>query len=152
MAIEDPIEAAMLHVSSKVEGDALPANLSVTLNFHPDAICRGMLMLEALAADGVYRSQFETLTSNGGLTAYPGGGGSVGCGKTLFLAGRMSMPAQACARNMGRLITGTESLAAHRALVHHIFECAEACWSEPHSVTRIAFLNRHTLALRKSAS
>lgn len=73
MAIEDPIEAAMLHVSSKVEGDALPANLSVTLNFHPDAICRGMLMLEALAADGVYRSQFETLTSNGGLTAYPGG-------------------------------------------------------------------------------
>lgn len=87
MAIEDPIEAAMLHVSSKVEGDALPANLSVTLNFHPDAICRGMLMLEALAADGVYRSQFETLTSNGGLTAYPGGGGALDVGKRYFWRG-----------------------------------------------------------------
>lgn len=30
-------------------------------------------MIEALAEDGVYRSQFETMTSNGGLTAYPGG-------------------------------------------------------------------------------
>lgn len=98
-------------------------------------------MLEALAADGVYRSQFETLTSNGGLTAYPGG--ERWMWKTLFLAGRMSMPAQTCARNMGRLITGTESLAAHRALGHHIFECAEACWSEPHSVTRIAFEPSH---------
>jgi hypothetical protein len=30
-------------------------------------------VIEALAADGVYRSQFETGTSNGGLTAHPGG-------------------------------------------------------------------------------
>ena len=70
---ENLIAAAMLHVSTKAEGDVLPANASVTLNFHPDAICRGVLMIEALAKDGVYRSQFETLTSNGGLTAYPGG-------------------------------------------------------------------------------
>jgi hypothetical protein len=26
-----------------------------------------------MARDGVYRSQFETRVSNGGLTAYPGG-------------------------------------------------------------------------------
>jgi hypothetical protein len=32
-----------------------------------------LLVLEAMARDGVYRTQFETRTSNGGLTAYPGG-------------------------------------------------------------------------------
>lgn len=47
--------------------------LRVTLNFHPDRLLRGRPVLEALAADGVYRSQFVTGTSNGGLTAYPGG-------------------------------------------------------------------------------
>lgn len=30
-------------------------------------------MLESILRDGAYRSQFETGTSNGGLTAYPGG-------------------------------------------------------------------------------
>jgi hypothetical protein len=33
----------------------------------------GEPILAAMARDGVYRSQFETGTSNGGLTAYPGG-------------------------------------------------------------------------------
>jgi Protein of unknown function (DUF3626) len=48
--------------------------LRVTLNFHPDRLSGGLLVLEAIGRDGVYRSQFETGTSNGGLTAYPGGG------------------------------------------------------------------------------
>ncbi|XXY94118.1 DUF3626 domain-containing protein [Sorangium sp. So ce296] len=43
------------------------------MNFHPDRLHRGVPVLRALAADGVYRSQFETGTSNGGLTAHPGG-------------------------------------------------------------------------------
>lgn len=43
------------------------------LNFHPDRIVGGMLILEAMGRDGCYRSQFETGTSNGGLTAHPGG-------------------------------------------------------------------------------
>lgn len=34
---------------------------------------RGRPLLAVMAEDGVYRSQFETGTSNGGLTAYPGG-------------------------------------------------------------------------------
>jgi hypothetical protein len=46
---------------------------ALTLQLHPDWPFRGGLVLEALARDGVYRSQFETGTSNGGLTAYPGG-------------------------------------------------------------------------------
>jgi hypothetical protein len=45
----------------------------VTLNFHPDALHEGRLMIEVLVREGIYRSQFETGTSNGGLTAHPGG-------------------------------------------------------------------------------
>ncbi|WP_431729642.1 DUF3626 domain-containing protein [Verrucosispora sp. TAA-831] len=46
----------------------------VTLNFHPDRLLAdGRTVAEALAAEGVYRSQFETGISNGGLSAYPGG-------------------------------------------------------------------------------
>ena len=46
---------------------------AVTLQLHPDWPFGPGLVVEALASDGVYRSQFETGTSNGGLTAHPGG-------------------------------------------------------------------------------
>jgi hypothetical protein len=46
----------------------------VTLNFHPDRLLAdGRSVAQALLDEGVYRSQFETRISNGGLTAYPGG-------------------------------------------------------------------------------
>ncbi len=45
----------------------------VTLQFHPGWPVRGGLVIESMAADGCDRSQFETGTSNGGLTAFPGG-------------------------------------------------------------------------------
>ncbi|MFF5181379.1 DUF3626 domain-containing protein [Micromonospora sp. NPDC000316] len=46
----------------------------LTVNFHPDRLCAdGRTVATALADDGVYRSQFVTGISNGGLTAYPGG-------------------------------------------------------------------------------
>jgi hypothetical protein len=45
----------------------------VTLHFHPDRLVGGVLVLRRMADDGVYRSQFETGTGNGGLTAFPGG-------------------------------------------------------------------------------
>jgi hypothetical protein len=51
----------------------MDATLRVTLNFHPDRLLHGRPILEAMAEDGVYRSQFVTGTSNGGLTAHPGG-------------------------------------------------------------------------------
>jgi hypothetical protein len=47
----------------------------VTLNFHPDrpmADGSGMIA-EGILRDGRYRSQFETRTSSGSVTAYPGG-------------------------------------------------------------------------------
>ena len=45
----------------------------MTLQFHPDWPHRGGKVIESMAADGVYLSQFATGISNGGLTAYPGG-------------------------------------------------------------------------------
>lgn len=62
------VEQAIAHVDALSAGGPLPRDLRVTLNFHP-----GRGVLEALVRDGVYRSQFETGTSNGGLTAHPGG-------------------------------------------------------------------------------
>ncbi|MET8836816.1 DUF3626 domain-containing protein [Micromonospora sp. NPDC004540] len=53
---------------------AVAAHGRLTLNFHPDRLLRdGRTVAEALDQDGVYRSQFETGISNGGLTAFPGG-------------------------------------------------------------------------------
>ncbi|MFJ8630515.1 DUF3626 domain-containing protein [Streptomyces sp. NPDC093568] len=54
-------------------GPAIAPEVRVTLNFHPDRLVRGIPILRALAEDGTYHSQFVTGTSNGGLTAHPGG-------------------------------------------------------------------------------
>ncbi|WP_328999762.1 DUF3626 domain-containing protein [Kribbella sp. NBC_00709] len=45
----------------------------ITLQFHPNWPHQGQLVVESMAADGFYRSQFATGISNGGLTAFPGG-------------------------------------------------------------------------------
>ncbi|MEP6855262.1 MAG: DUF3626 domain-containing protein [Pedococcus sp.] len=64
---------AVTHVERAAHGSPLDPALRVTLNFHPDRSQRGIPILRAMATDGTYRSQFETGTSNGGLTAHPGG-------------------------------------------------------------------------------
>ncbi|MDC5855431.1 DUF3626 domain-containing protein [Vibrio europaeus] len=47
---------------------------AVTINFHPDRFTHdGRPLIEQIAHDGVLKSQFETQTSNGGLTAFNGG-------------------------------------------------------------------------------
>jgi len=66
-------QEAVAHVAARSTGSPLDPALRVTLNFHPDRPHGGLTVLEAMARDGIYRSQFETGTSNGGLTAYPGG-------------------------------------------------------------------------------
>ncbi|GAA1397292.1 DUF3626 domain-containing protein [Catellatospora coxensis] len=46
----------------------------VTLNFHPDRLLAdGRTVAESMAADGRYRSQFETGVTNGSRTAFLGG-------------------------------------------------------------------------------
>ncbi|MEU4194370.1 DUF3626 domain-containing protein [Kribbella sp. NPDC026611] len=47
--------------------------MSITLHFHPDRLHNGRLVIESMAADGCYFSQFVIGISNGGLTAFPGG-------------------------------------------------------------------------------
>lgn len=54
-------------------GPPMDPSLWVTLHFHPDRLAGGVPILRQMAHDGRYRSQFETGTSNGGLTAHPGG-------------------------------------------------------------------------------
>ncbi|WP_371792452.1 DUF3626 domain-containing protein [Streptomyces sp. NBC_01471] len=68
-----PHERAIRHVASLSAGPPVDPALRVTLNFHPDRPVGGGPLLRALASDGVYYSQFVTGTSNGGLTAHPGG-------------------------------------------------------------------------------
>ncbi|MGW6395702.1 DUF3626 domain-containing protein [Streptomyces sp. NPDC055103] len=57
---------ALAHVAARSTGKRVDPALRVTLNFHPH-------FLDRLADGGVYLSQFVTGTSNGGLTAHPGG-------------------------------------------------------------------------------
>lgn len=64
---------ALARVRSRSVGQPLDPDLRVTLNFHPDRHSRGRTVLEHLRFDRTYRSQFETGTSNGGLTAHESG-------------------------------------------------------------------------------
>lgn len=68
-----PQERAVRHVAQLSSGPPVDPALRVTLNFHPDRVAQGRSTLDALADDEVYHSQFVTGTSNGGLTAHPGG-------------------------------------------------------------------------------
>ena len=66
--LEDPAEVSAL--AALAAGGSFP----IACNFHPDRIAAdGRLVVDGLLADGVYRSQFETRISNGGLSAFPGG-------------------------------------------------------------------------------
>lgn len=71
--IPSPQERAIAHVAARAEGDPIDPSHRVTLHFHPDRLVAGRPILEAMARDGRYRSQFETGTGNGALTAHPGG-------------------------------------------------------------------------------
>ncbi len=72
-ASRTPQERALRHVAALASGPPMDPTLRVTLNFHPDRLLLGKPILDALVDDGLYRSQFVTGTSNGGLTAHPGG-------------------------------------------------------------------------------
>ena len=68
------VEQAIDNVRKKSKGNSTPGNYRVTINFHPDRYTTtGIPLLLAIAQDGCLKSQFETATSNGGLSAYKGG-------------------------------------------------------------------------------
>lgn len=64
---------ALSAIAGCVFGPPLDPTFRVTVNFHPDRKAGDLSLLQALATDGVLRSQFETRTSNGGLSAFEGG-------------------------------------------------------------------------------
>ncbi len=68
-----PWQRALTQVADRSSGTALDPSLDVTLHFHPDRLFAGVPLLRHLTLDGVYRSQFETGTGNGGLTALANG-------------------------------------------------------------------------------
>ncbi|MET8766975.1 DUF3626 domain-containing protein [Streptomyces sp. NPDC004658] len=72
-ALPHRARGALDHVTRTVSGPPLDPGLRITVNFHPDRISGGLPILESLARDGAYHSQYVTGTSNGGLTAHPGG-------------------------------------------------------------------------------
>lgn len=69
----DQLNRAIAHVTALATGERADPSSRVTLHFHPDRLVGGVPILDRMACDGVYRSQFETGTSNGGLTAVAGG-------------------------------------------------------------------------------
>jgi hypothetical protein len=66
-------QTALRQVGAQSRGGPLGNAHSVTLNFHPDRITRGRTLIGQWAVNPAYHSQFVTGTSNGGLTAHPGG-------------------------------------------------------------------------------
>ncbi|MFE9207046.1 DUF3626 domain-containing protein [Micromonospora sp. NPDC007230] len=73
-AIAGPLASADTAYRTEEVIAAVAAHGRLTLNFHPDRLLPdGRAVAEALDQEGVYRSQFETGISNGGLTAFPGG-------------------------------------------------------------------------------
>lgn len=72
------IEAVLSKTRVEVKAEdvikAISDTTYLTSNFHPDRlIADGRSVIAALFEDGIYRSQFETKISNGGLTAFAGG-------------------------------------------------------------------------------
>jgi GNAT superfamily N-acetyltransferase len=70
--------AAVLDRVGEADPVRLPAGAAtrggVAVHFHPDRLATdGRTVVEGLRDDGIYRSQWVTGISNGGLTAFPGG-------------------------------------------------------------------------------
>jgi hypothetical protein len=67
------MQLALRFVHARCAGPPLDRSLRTCVHFHPDRLVGGERILELIGRDGLYRSQFETGHSNGGLTAHPGG-------------------------------------------------------------------------------
>ena len=71
---ENVVAQAVAKIRAKSLGNSEATKHSVTINFHPDRYTSDNVpLLSAIANAGELRSQFETGTSNGGLSAYKGG-------------------------------------------------------------------------------
>jgi hypothetical protein len=63
-----PAERALAHVRALFPSPGPAVTAPITVNFHPDRLLAdGRTVIEHLAVDGIYRTQYETGISNGGL-------------------------------------------------------------------------------------
>jgi hypothetical protein len=63
-----PAEQALAHVRALFPSPGPAVTAPITVNFHPDRLAAdGRTVIDGLAAGGVYRTQYETGISNGGL-------------------------------------------------------------------------------------
>ncbi|MGF1681574.1 DUF3626 domain-containing protein [Photobacterium minamisatsumaniensis] len=68
------VDKAIENIRLKSQSASEVMEYPITINFHPDRFTSDNVpLLSAIAHDGELKSQFETGTSNGGLTAYKGG-------------------------------------------------------------------------------
>ncbi|MBL0885990.1 DUF3626 domain-containing protein [Myceligenerans indicum] len=109
----------------------------VTINFHPDRLVAdgSETLVERLVRDGVWRSQFETGTSNGGLTAGPGGDRRRW--ETRLFAGRYDdgpareRPRYGALNRLGRAAGGSPRFgSAHLRLRPHVLERTSFCYPD----------------------
>jgi len=92
------LAAERVEVDAEVLVSAASGEGVVAMNFHPDRLLAdGRCVAEALCEQGVYRSQFETGISSGGLTAYPGGDRDV-WERALFAGAYQAPGVRACER------------------------------------------------------
>lgn len=74
MSHPDYVDEVLAHVRGLSAGEPLAADVRVNLHFQPDILlASGASVVEGITDSGIYRSQFETGVSGGGLTAYKGG-------------------------------------------------------------------------------
>jgi Protein of unknown function (DUF3626) len=74
MSLTNAQISAIDFVKSKAKGSPYLGKSELTINFHPDRqTIDGIPILVAVLNDGVLKSQFETQTSNGSLSAKPNG-------------------------------------------------------------------------------
>lgn len=71
--MNEQIARALAHLGEGGDQGLKEERYPITLNFHPDIAVDGNSVINLLAIQKTYRSQFETGTSSGGLSAHPGG-------------------------------------------------------------------------------
>lgn len=127
--------SALAHVRERSLGGPLAEPVPVTINFHPDALYQGRWVIEALARDGVYRSQFETGISNGGLTAHTGGDRWLWeqdiFGGAYDGADPAMRPKYGALNYLGRMTGGSPRFgSAHLRLRPHVLERTTFCYPD----------------------
>lgn len=130
-------QKAIRHVREKSGGRAITNASSITINFHPDALHGNGLMIESLARDGIYRSQFETGISNGALNVSSESGRFLWesriFGGAYDLAEAASHPKYGALNDRQMIIGASPRFgSAHIRLQPHVLKRVTFCYPDSH--------------------